>query len=211
MLLGHSLALLDRQTEAIARYRQFLATEPGQEAAAEALAGLGASLLKSGRIDEGLTVYEQLLTQAPQLAGQERLHLQLALLYRERDASEQAKMHLQTAAAGQDRSIGAEALYHLADLSLREGKTEDGKALLLRVTTQFASQVQWAGIAYYRLALLYEETQGWPEAWKAYVAAAATATDPKLVEAARGRARHLEETVDVHADRVPAPSADERK
>jgi len=205
-LLGPSLATMDRHEEAIARYRQFLATGPTQGAAADALASLGASLLTVGQVTEALTVYEQLLTQAPTRAGTERLHLQVGLLYRERQAWEQARAHFRAAATGRDQVISAEALYHLADLVLADGETEEGKALLQRLTTQFASQVRWVGIAHYRLALMYEETQGWPEAWKAYVAAATIATDPKLVEAARGRARHLEETVDVHVRHDSAPA-----
>ena len=82
--------------------------------------------------------------------------------------------------------------------------------MLQKLTTQFASQPRWVGIASYRLALLYEAKELWPEAWQAYTAAAKTATDPKLVEAARERAQHLEETVDVHARQDPAASTIER-
>jgi hypothetical protein len=86
----------------------------------------------------------------------------------------------------------------------------EATALLHKLTTQLASQPAWVGIASYRLALLYEAKELWPEAWQAYTAAAKTATDPKLVEAARERAQHLEETVDVHARREPASSQAER-
>jgi hypothetical protein len=88
--------------------------------------------------------------------------------------------------------------------------TAEAIALLHKLTTQFASHPSWVGIASYRLALLYEAAERWPEAWQAYIAASKSATDPKLVEAARERAQHLEETVDVHARREPASSQAER-
>ncbi|MBI3325573.1 MAG: tetratricopeptide repeat protein [Nitrospinae bacterium] len=204
LLLGHGLAALDRHPEAVVRYRQVLATGLAEEASAEVLASLGASLLKVGQVEEALTVYEQLLTTAPSLSGKERLHLQLGILYREHHAWEQAKRHLRAAAAGGEQAVSAEALYHLADLLLQEGAAKEGRVLLQKLTTQFTSHARWVGIAHYRLALSYEEDQGWPEAWEAYVAAADTATDPKLVKAARGRAKHLEETVDVHSRRETA-------
>jgi TolA-binding protein len=210
LLLGQSLAALDRDTEAIARLRQCLTTAPSAQTTAQALASLGARLLKIGQVAEALPVYEQLLRVAPDLPDQERLHLQLGLLYREQQIPEQAKMHLQAAVNGRDAAVGAEALYHLSDLLLEEGRQEEGTALLQKLTTQFAAQARWVGIAYYRLALIYEEGQQWPEAWKAYMAAAENAVDAKLVEAARERAKHLEETVDVHARREPAPSPGER-
>ncbi len=207
--LGQSLAALKRDAEASARFRQFLAGTPAPEAAAQALAGLGASLLNSGRVGEALPVYEQLLNIAPDLPAKERLHLQLGLLYRKQQATEPAKQHLEAAVSGGDASVGAEALYQLSDLLLAEGSTEEATALLQQLTTQFASQARWVGIASYRLALLYEAAERWPEAWQAYIAAAKTATDPKLVEAARERAQHLEETVDVHARRGPASTPTE--
>jgi tetratricopeptide (TPR) repeat protein len=134
----------------------------------------------------------------------DRLHLQLALRYRARQAAERAKAHLEAAANSDEPSIAAEALYQLADLLLTEGAVEEATALLQQLTRRFASQPRWVGIASYRLALLYEAAERWPEAWQAYLATAKTATDPKLVEAARERAQHLEETVDVHARREPA-------
>jgi TolA-binding protein len=202
--LAQSLAALGRDTEAIARFRQYLAGSPAHESAVQALAGLGASLFNSGEVDEALTVYEQLLSLAPTLPGQDRLHLQLALRYRARQAAERAKPHLEAAANSDEPSIAAEALYQLADLLLAEGAAEEATALLQQLTRRFASQPRWVGIASYRLALLYEAAERWPEAWQAYLATAKTATDPKLVEAARERAQHLEETVDVHARREPA-------
>ena len=210
LLLGQSLAALDRDIEAITPLRQSLAAAPSAPTAAQALANLGATLLKIGNVAEALPVYEQLLSVAPNLPDQERLHLQLGLLYREQQIPEKAKAHLQAAADGRDAAVGAEALYHLSDLLLQEGRQDEGTALLQQLTTQFAAQARWVGIAYYRLALIYEEGQQWPEAWKAYTAAAANAVDAKLVEAARERAKHLEETVDVHARREPAPSRGER-
>jgi hypothetical protein len=101
-------------------------------------------------------------------------------------------------------------MYRLADLLFAEGTTAEATALLHRLTTQLTSQPRWVGIASYRLALLYEAAELWPEAWQAYIAAAKTATDHNLVEAARERAQHLEETVDVHARREPASSQAER-
>ena len=207
--LAQSLAALGRDTEAIARFRQCLAGNPAHEAAVQALAGLGASLFNSGDVDEALTVYEQLLSLAPNLPGRDRLHLQLALRYRARHAAERAKPHLEAAVDSAEPSIGAEALYQLADLLLAEGAADEGTALLQQLTTRFASQPRWVGIASYRLALLYEAAERWPEAWRAYLATVKTATDPKLVEAARERAQHLEETVDVHARREPAPAPTE--
>jgi tetratricopeptide (TPR) repeat protein len=210
LTLGQSLAALDRDPEAIARLRAFLETAPPDKAAAQALASLGASLFKVGQVDEALPVYEQLLVVAPELPAKERLHLQLGLLYRERQAVDRAKQHLEAAAKGRDASVAAEAMYRLADLLFAEGATEEATALLHTLTTHFASQPRWVGIASYRLALLYEAAELWPEAWKAYIITAKTATDPKLVEAARERAQHLEETVDVHARREPAASPAER-
>jgi TolA-binding protein len=207
--LAQSLASLGRDAEAIARFRQCLAGSPTHEAAVQALAGLGASLLNSGEVDEALTIYEQLLSLAPNLPGKERLHLQLALRYRARQAAARAKPHLEAAVNGGDPSIGAEALYQWSDLLLAEGATEEATALLQQMTTRFTSQARWVGIASYRLALLYEAAERWPEAWQAYLAAARTATDPKLVEAARERAQHLEETVDVHARREPVSAPTE--
>jgi predicted negative regulator of RcsB-dependent stress response len=170
----------------------------------QALAGLGASLLKVGQVDEALPVYEQLLMRAPELPAKEQLHLQLALLYLERQAGDPAKHHLEVAANGRDAAVAAEATFRLADLLSMEGMTDEAIALLQTLTTRFTSQSGWVGIAFYRLALLHEAAERWPEAWQAYIAAAKTATDPKLVEAARERAQHLEETVDVHARREPA-------
>jgi TolA-binding protein len=210
LLLGQSLAALNRDTEAVARFRQFLAVAPADEAAAQALAGLGASLLKVGQIDAALSVYEQLLMVASELPTKERLHLQLGLLYHERQEADRAKQHLEAAANGRDEAVAAEATYWLADLLLAEGTTAAATALLQKLTTQFASQPRWVGIASYRLALLYEAAELWPEAWKAYITTARTATDAKLVEAARERAQYLEETVDVHARREPAASPVER-
>lgn len=210
LLLGQSLAALTRDAEAIVRFRQFLEVAPPDKAALQALAGLGASLLKVGQVDEALSVYEQLLIVAPELSAKERLHLQLGLLYLERQAAHRAKQHFQAAANGRDESVAAEAMYRLADLLFAEGTTPEATALLHKLTTQFASQPRWVGIASYRLALLYEAAELWPEAWQAYIAAAKTATDLKLVEAARERAQHLEETVDVHARREPASSPAER-
>ncbi len=205
-LLGHSLAALDRHEEAIVRYRQFLAAGPQEGAVVDALAGLGASLLKIGQVEEALTVYERLVSQAPGLTGGERLHLQLGLLYAERHARERSEFHLRAAAAGTDPTSGAEALYHLAELLLDEGEGEEGKAILQDLTSRFPSQAQWVGIAYYRLALVFEQAQDWPRAWEAYMAAARTAVDPTLVEAAGRRAKQLEETVDVHARGEPVPA-----
>ena len=205
LLLAQSLAAINRDVEAITRFRQFFADAPASEATAQALAGLGASLLKVGNVGEALPVYEQLLIVAPDLAAKERLHLQVGLLYRQRQVADRAKQHLEAAIPG-DPSVGVEALYQLSDLLLEEGATEQAMAMLRQLTTQFASQERWVGIASYRLALLYESAERWPEAWQAYLATAKAVTDPKLVEAARKRAQYLEETVDVHARREPAPS-----
>ena len=210
LLLGQSLAALNRDAEAVPRFRQFLAVAPADKAAAQALASLGASLLKVGQVDEALPVYEQLLTAAPELPSKAQLQLQLALLYLERQTPDRAKQHLEAAAHGRDASVAAEATYRLADLLLAQGVTEEATTLLHKLTAQFASQPGWVGIASYRLALLHEAAERWPEAWQAYTAAAKTATDPKLVEAARERAQHLEETVDVHARPEPASSQAER-
>jgi TolA-binding protein len=204
LLLAQSLSAVDRDTEAIARFQQFLRAAPADEAAAQALAGLGASLLKVGQVAAALSVYERLLAVAPELPAKQRLHLQLGLLYRERQAADQAQPHLEAAANGHDASVAAEATYQLADLLFAEGATEEATALLHKLTTQFASQPRWVGIASYRLALRYEAAELWSEAWQAYLTAAGTATDPKLIEAARERAQYLEETVDVHARRAPA-------
>jgi hypothetical protein len=106
--------------------------------------------------------------------------------------------------------VAAEAMYRLADLLVAAGMTAEATDMLHKLTRQFASQPGWVGIASYRLALIYEAGELWPEAWQAYIATAQTATDPKLVEAARERAQHLEETVDVHARREPASSQAER-
>ncbi len=210
LVLAQSLAAIERDAEAIARFRQFLALAPADPATAQALAGLGASLLKVGQVDAALPVYEQLLSVAPELPARERLHLQLGLLYQERQAADRARQHLEAAANGRDESVAAEATYRLADLLLAEETTAEATALLRKLTTQFASQPRWAGIASYRLALLYEAAELWPAAWEAYITTARTATDPKLVQAARERAQHLEETVDVQARQEPAPSQAER-
>jgi TolA-binding protein len=210
LLLGQSLAVLNRNHEAVTRFRQFLAVAPADKAAAQVLAGLGASLLKVGQVDEALPVYEQLLMVAPELPATEQLHLQLGLLYLDRQAADRAKHHLEAAANGRDESVAAEATYRLADLLSAEGMMAEATDLLHHLTTRFASQPGWVGIASYRLALLYEAAERWPEAWQAYTAAAKTATDPKLAEAARERAQHLEETVDVHAHREPASEPAER-
>jgi TolA-binding protein len=201
LLLGQSLAALDRDAEAVARLRQLLASEPSDEVLPQALATLGASLFKIGQAAQALPVYEQLLNAVPDLAGRERLHLQLARLYREQPAPERAKTHLEAAAQGQDAAIAAEALYLLADLLVEGGAPSDAMALLQKLTAGDGLPQRWVGIAHYRLALLYEEAQQWPEAWQAYQAAASAATDPKLAEAARGRAQHLKETVDVQTRR----------
>jgi tetratricopeptide (TPR) repeat protein len=206
LLLGQSLTALNRDSEAITRFRQFLALAPADESATQALAGLGASLLKVGEVDAALSVYEQLLMMAPDLPAKGRLHLQLALLYHERQIADRARQHLEAAASGRDEAIAAEATYRLADLLFAQGTTAEATALLQKLTTQFASQPRWVGMSSYRLALLYEASELWPEAWKAYVTTAMTATDAKLVEAARERAQYLEETVDVHARRDPAAS-----
>jgi tetratricopeptide (TPR) repeat protein len=210
LLLGQSLATLGRDTEAVDHFRRFLAVAPIDKAAVQALAGLGASLLKVGQVEAALPVYEQLLAVAPELPASERLHLQLGLLYLERQAGDQAKRHLEAAANGQDEAVAAEATYRLADFLFAEGMAEEAAALLHKLTTQLASQPAWVGIASYRLALFYEAKELWPEAWQAYIAAAKTATDPQLVKAARERAQHLEETVDVHARREPDSSQAER-
>jgi predicted negative regulator of RcsB-dependent stress response len=147
---------------------------------------------------------------APELPAKEQLHLQLGLLYLDRQAADRAKHHLEVAANGRDESIAAEATYRLADLLSAEGMMAEATDLLHHLTTRFASQPGWVGIASYRLALIYEAGELWPEAWQAYIATAQTATDPKLVEAARERAQYLEETVDVHARREPASSQAER-
>jgi hypothetical protein len=83
--------------------------------------------------------------------------------------------------------------------------------LLQNLIQQFASQPRWVGVAQYRLALIYEAEERWPEAWRAYRAALESADDPHLVEAARQRAKHLEETVDVHARPQPATSEPEQR
>jgi tetratricopeptide (TPR) repeat protein len=166
-------------------------------------------LLNIRHVDEALSVYEQLLRVAPDWPAKEQLHLQLGLIYRERQAVERAKPHLEAAVNAGEASIGAEALYQLSDLLLAEGATAEATALLQQLTTRFASQARWVGIASYRLALIHEAAERWPEAWQAYLATAKTATDPKLVEAARERAQHLEETVDVHARREPASAQTE--
>jgi TolA-binding protein len=210
LLLGQSLAALNRDAEAVDPFRRFLTAAPPDETAAQALAGLGASLLKIGQVEAALPVYEQLLAVAPELPAKERLHLQLALLYLERRETDQAKRHLSPASNGLDVSVAAEATYRLADLLFAEGMEVEAIALLHKLTTQLTSQPAWVGIASYRLALVYEAKERWPEAWQAYVTAVNTATDPQLVEAARQRAQHLEETVDVHARREPASSQAER-
>ena len=163
-------------------------------------------MLKVGQVDAALPVYEQLLSVAPGLPASERLHLQLGLLYQERQVADRARQHLEAAANGRDESVAAEATYRLADLLLAEETSAEATALLHKLTTQFASQPRWAGIASYRLALLYEAAELWPAAWEAYITTARTATDPKLVQAARERAQHLEETVDVQARQEPDPS-----
>jgi len=191
LLLGQSLAALNRDAEAIDRYRRFLAVAPTDKAAVQALAGLGASLLKIGQVEAALPVYEQLLIIAPELPAKEHLHLQLGLLYLERQAADHAKRHLDEAANGSDESVAAEATYRLADLLFAEGMAAEATALLHKLATQWASQPAWVGIASYRLALLYEAKELWPEAWQAYLTAAKTATDPQLVKAARERAQHL--------------------
>jgi TolA-binding protein len=209
LLLGQSLAALKRDSEAVNRFRQYLAVAPEGATAAQALAGLAASLLNLGQVDAALTVYEQLLRVAPELPSGGALHLQLALLYLERQATDLAKQHLDAAAKGRDAAVAAEAMYRLADLLVAEGMTAEATALLQQLTTAFASQPGWVGIASYRLALLYEAAEEWPKAWQAYIAAANTTTDPKLIQAARDRAQHLEETVDVDARQQPAPSQSE--
>ncbi len=210
LLLGQSLTAINRDSEATARFREFLALAPADQGAAQALAGLGASLLKLGQVDAALSVYEQLLIVAPDLPARERLHLQLGILYHERQAADRTRQHLEAAASGRDESIAAEAIYRLADLSVAQGSTAEATALLQKLTTQFSSQPRWVGMASYRLALLYEASELWPEAWKAYLTTATTATDAKLVEAARERAQYLEETVDVHARRESPASPIER-
>jgi tetratricopeptide (TPR) repeat protein len=204
LLLGQSLTAINRDSEAIERFREFLAIAPADQDAAQALAGLGASLLKLGQVDEALAAYEQLLMVVPDLPGREQLDLQLGVLYRERQVEDRARQHLEAAANGRDQSIAAEATYRLADILVAQGRTVEATALLQKLTTQFFSQPRWVGLASYRLALLYEASELWPEAWKAYLTTATTATDAKLVEAARERAQYLEETVDVHARREPA-------
>ncbi len=201
LLLGQSLAALDRDAEAIARLQQLLASEPSDELLPQALATLGASLFKTGQAVQALPVYEQLLSLAPDLPGKEQLHLHLARLYREQQAPERARPHLEAAAQGQNASIAAEARYLLADIRVEAGATSDAMALLQELIQGDDPPKRWVGIAYYRLALLYEEAQQWPQAWQAYQAAASAASDPTLVEAARARAQHLEETVDVQARR----------
>jgi TolA-binding protein len=197
LLVGQSLAALGREAEAVARLQQLLASAPAEDVLPPALAALAASFLKLGQAEQALPVYERLLSVVPDLTGRERLHLQLAQLYRERQAPERAKAHLEAAAEGQDAAVAAEALYRLADLSLEAGDTAASTALLRKLTEAYASQGRWVGLAHYRLALLYEAAQQWPEARQAYQDAAATATDAALAEAARGRAKYLEETVDV--------------
>jgi TolA-binding protein len=210
LLLGQSLTALNRDIEAITRFRQVLALTPADKIAAQGLAGLGASLLKVGQVEEALSVYEQLLVAAPEFPARERLHLQLGLLYHERQIGDRAKQHLEAATSSRDEAIAAEATYRLADLSLAQGAIGEATALLQKLTTQYTSQPRWVGIASYRLALIYEASELWPEAWKAYLTTAMTATDAKLVEAARERAHYLEETVDVHARREPASPPIER-
>jgi TolA-binding protein len=210
LLLGQSLTALNRDAEAITRFRQFLALAPADKIDAQALAGLGASLMKVGQVDAALPVYEQLLMAAPELPAKERLHLQLGLLYHERQIADRATQHLKAAASSRDESIAAEATYRLADLMFAQGAIAEATTLLQKLTTQFTSQPRWVGIASYRLALIYEASELWPEAWKAYLTTAMTATDAKLVEAARERAQYLEETVDVHARREPAAPPIER-
>jgi tetratricopeptide (TPR) repeat protein len=210
LLSGQSLAALNRDQEAVDRFRRFLAVGPTDKAAVQALAGLGASLLKVGEVEAALPVYEQLLIVAPELPAKEQLHLQLGLRYLERQAVEHAKRHFEAAANGHDAAVAAEATYRLADRLFAEGMEAEATALLHKLTTQLVSQPAWVGIASYRLALLYEAKELWPEAWQAYMIAAKTATDPQLVQAARERAQHLEETVDVHARQEPASSQAER-
>jgi TolA-binding protein len=210
LLLGQSLTALNRDAEAITRFRQLVALTPADKITAQALASLGASMLKVGQVEEALSVYEQLLVAAPDLPDRERLHLQLGLLYHERQIADRAKQHLEAAASSRDETIAAEATYRLADLLLAQEARAQATALLQKLTTQFPSQQRWVGIAFYRLALIYEASELWPEAWKAYLTTAMTATDAKLVEAARERAQYLEETVDVHARREPASSPIER-
>jgi TolA-binding protein len=210
LYLGQGLTALNRDAEAIIHFRQFLALAPEDKMAAQALTGLGASLLKVGEVEAALSVYEQLLVAAPELPAKERVHLQLGLLYDERQRADRAKQHLEAAASGPEESIAAEAAYRLADLLLTQGAVAEATAWLQKLATQYASQPRWAGIASYRLALLYEASEQWPEAWKAYLTAATTATDGKLAEAARERAQYLEETVDVHARREPATAPVER-
>jgi TolA-binding protein len=209
LLLGQSLAALHRDSEAITRFRQFLRLAPADAGAPQALAGLGASLLRVGQIDAALLTYEELLALVPELPGRERLHLQLAVLYGERQAADLARPHLEAAMQDRDAAVAAEATYRLADLLLAQGTSSEATALLQQLTRQFTSQPRWVGIASYRLALLYEAAEAWPEAWQAYRTAATTAADATLVEAARARAQHLEETVDVHARREPASAQTE--
>jgi tetratricopeptide (TPR) repeat protein len=209
LLLGQSLAALERDAEAIVRLQQLLADEPADDVRPQALATLGASLVKVGQASQALAVYEQLLSLVPDLPGNEHLHLHLARLYRAQQEPDRARAHLEVAANGQDTAIVPEALYYLADLVLESGTKAEGLALLQKVTRPHAGQNRWVGIAHYRLALLYEDEQQWPEAWQAYEDAAAAATDPKLAEAARGRARHLEETVDVQTRRESSAMDDE--
>src|SRR5439155_1720273 len=85
---------LNRDAEAVVRFRRFLAVAPTDKAAVQALAGLGASLLKVGQVEAALPVYEQLLMVASELPAKEQLHLQLGLLYLERQAVDRAK-HLE--------------------------------------------------------------------------------------------------------------------
>jgi tetratricopeptide (TPR) repeat protein len=207
LLLGQSLATLNRDPEAIDHFRRFLAVAPGDPSA---LAGLGASLLKVGQVEAALSIYEQLLAIAPELPGKERLHLQLGLLYLERQAGDQAKRHLAAVANGHDAAVAAEATYRLADLLFAEGMAVEAAALLQKLATPSVSQPAWVGIASYRLALFYEARELWPEAWQAYITAAQMAQDPQLVQAAHERAQHLEETVDVHVRREPDSSEAER-
>jgi TolA-binding protein len=204
LLLGYSHAALEEHDDAVAHFRQYLAAPVDKPEASQALAGLAASLLKTDQIAAARSVYEQLLAGTPVPPEKERLHLQLALLYQQSEAVEKAKHHLQAAAQGNDQAVAAEALYRLADLMMAEDGRDEGTALLQKLTQQFASQPRWVGIAHYRLALTYEAAERWREAWQAYNAAAETANDAKLVEAARQRAKHLEETVDGEARPQPA-------
>lgn len=197
LLLGQSLVALGRDAEATSRLQDLLAAEPPDDLVPQALAALGASLLKTGQVALALPVYERLLSLVLNLDGKERLHLQLAQLYHEQQAPERARAHLEAAVHSQDAAVAAEALYRLADLLLKAGAEADGKVLLETLTGRSGPPDRWVGIAHYRLALLHEEAQHWPEAWKAYQAAATATTDPSLAEAARGRAKYLEETVDV--------------